>query len=361
MSIPILFLAGDLAPSAASRHLARLATGLDPSRFDIRVAVLNRGDSPVAHELQAHAVKLRHALDLRGLYSLRSFVNEFRPKIVHAWGPDAIRATAAFTRTAPDCGLEPRVVASAASILPASSFNWWTRKRLRVCDRVVPATWVEAERYRQLGVLAERLTRIAPGAKAAADTDRAALLKSMDMPANARFVVAAGRLANDTGLRSAIWAFDLIHREFPDLYLAIVGDGPARAKLFEYAQSSMASDFRIRFVGDRADGAAIVAGADFAWDVHPQGDVRHTLEAMAAGVPVFAWRLPEMAELIDDGTTGILAEAGQPAQLATKTYPFLRDEDRRAAIGSAGRAAALERFLPNREIEHYAAMYSELA
>ena len=225
---------------------------------------------------------------------------------------------------------------------------------------MVPITWVEAERYRGLGVPADRLTRIAPGVEPLLALDRAAILASLGIPAQGRFIVVSGNLDHDAGMKLAVWAFDLISREFKDLYLVILGEGPARAALDAYGRSTMYDDYRVRFAGNRADGANVIAAADLAWVVHPHGDVRFALEAMSAGVPVFAWGIPEMAELIDDGVTGTLADAGQAAHLAKKTYPFITNDVGRIAIGAAGRAAVLERFPAAKEIEHFELLYTEV-
>jgi glycosyltransferase involved in cell wall biosynthesis len=342
---PILFLASDLVPSSDSRHIARIAGGLDCDRFRVEV---RRGS-------------LRNALDWSGVRALKHMAAEMKPAIIHAWGPAAVRASFAIASPCADGGHIPRLVISDSSFMPADWSHWLSRRRLRSCDRVVPTTWVEAERYRSRGVPMDRLTRIAPGVLPAPAFDRAKLLASLDIPANGRFIVTSGKLDHDSGMKLAVWAFDLIRKEFPDLHLVIVGDGPARAAIDAYARSTMYDDFRVRFAGLRADGASVIAAADFAWMVQPRGDVRFALEAMSAGVPVFAWGIPEMAELIDDGSTGLLVDAGQPAQLAKKTYPFIRDDAARIAIGKAGRAAALERFPATKEIEHFELLYGELA
>ena len=355
---PILFVASDLVPGSPARHLARIADGLDPSRFKVEIAVLNRTSARVEIDVPVHDVPLRSEWDWTGLRKLKRVAAELKPAIVHAWGPAAVRATSSITAPRTETGHVPRLVVSDASFASGSWKDWWMRRRLRSCDRVVAATWVEAERYRGLGVLADRLTRIAPGVEAPPPPDRAAILRSLDIPANGRFIVASGKLEHDAGMKYAIWAFDLVRLEYPDLHLAILGDGPARDSLVAYARATMYDDLRVRFAGHRADGGAIIAAADFAWVVHPRGEPRFALEAMAAGVPLFSWRLPEMAEVIDDD--GVLADAEQPAQLASKTYPFISDRTSRIALGDRGRAAILERFSASRELEHFESLYTEL-
>lgn len=341
---PILYLTSGSSPGSVARRIARIAASLDPVRFHVEV----------------HALPMKHALDWNGLRTLRRIVAALKPKIIHTWGPDALRASIAIASWRSDGGCEPSVVASDASFTPNTMAHWLTRRRLRSCDRVVSATWVEAERYRHLGVPADRLTRIAPGIEPVSAKDRAAIRRVLQLPENARVIVAGGRLDHDCGIKLAIWAFGLMCAQFPHLHLVILGDGPARPALAEFAEATLHGDLRVHFVGNRTDEAAVIASADLAWAVHPRGDWPLALEARAAGVPVVAWRLPEMAELIDDGVTGVLADVGQPARLAAETHLLFADEPSRIRLGEPAPGAAPDRFSAARERDHFATLYTEL-
>lgn len=353
----VFYLASDLAPGSPVRHLARIATGLDRTRFHVEIGALRGADSPLAAQLRAaeitvHSVPIRHALDWSGHRRLRRLVGKTDPAIVHAWGARAVRSLAGLA--------DRRRIASESSFVPPGLGGRWTIRQLRQCDRVVPGTWAEAERYRNLGVLAERLTRIAPGIEPPAVPDRASTLKELQMPANARFIVVAGDLNSDAGHKSAIWAFDLIRYEFPSLHLAIVGDGPERESLNEFARALMFDDMRVRFIAPRADLPRIIALADFAWLTHERGDVHFALEAMTAGVPVIGWKLPEHSEIIEDGQSGLLVAPLDRAQLAARIYPLLTDETGRVALGEAGRERAAARYSLVRTIEHFESLYEEV-
>jgi len=341
---PILFLTSGASAGSGARRIARIASGLDPARFQV----------------EAHPTPVRHALDWNGVKSLRRIAAALKPKIVHTWGPDALRASFSIASSSSDGGCNPCVVASDASFIPATLGHWPTRRRLRRCDRVVVATWVEAERYRHQGVPADRLTRIAPGVGSRPAIDRAAVRRSLNLPERAHVIATGGRLDHDAGTKLAIWAFGLMCNQFPNLHLVVLGDGPARASLAEFALATLHGDLRVHFAGERTDEASIVAASDLTWAVHPRGDWPLALEAMAAGVPVVAWRLPEMAELIEDGVSGALADSGQPARLAAETHMLFADDGARTRLGEAAALAAQHRFHPDRERDHFAALYDEL-
>ena len=60
-------------------------------------------------------------------------------------------------------------------------------------------------------------------------------------------------------------------------------------------------------------------------------------EAMAVGTPVVATRVGGLAEVVDDGVTGLLVEPGRPEELAAA---ILRVLDRRDEMGAAARVHA---------------------
>jgi glycosyltransferase involved in cell wall biosynthesis len=71
-------------------------------------------------------------------------------------------------------------------------------------------------------------------------------------------------------------------------------------------------------------------------------------EAMAAGVPVVATRVGGVPYLVEDGATGYLVNVGDVHGLATRFAEVLKDRERQAALGTAGRAKAERCFRANR-------------
>jgi starch synthase len=79
------------------------------------------------------------------------------------------------------------------------------------------------------------------------------------------------------------------------------------------------------------------------------------LEAMAFGLPTVTSRSCGIPEIVEDGRTGILVEAGNSAELASALVLYLTDSDAANRAGRAGRAraetlyswdAVVERMLP---------------
>jgi glycosyltransferase involved in cell wall biosynthesis len=70
------------------------------------------------------------------------------------------------------------------------------------------------------------------------------------------------------------------------------------------------------------------------------------LEAMALGRPVVAFGVGGIPEMVEDGTTGLLADGRPPDVdgLANHLLTYVRRPDLRAAHGAAGRERAVREF-----------------
>ena len=68
------------------------------------------------------------------------------------------------------------------------------------------------------------------------------------------------------------------------------------------------------------------------------------LEAMACGTAVVGSRTGGIPEVVADGETGLLVPVGEPEPLAEALNTLLRDPDRAATMGQAGRKRAVSEF-----------------
>ena len=84
----------------AARQVCLLAAGLPREGIDVRVCALG-GPAPWADELAAAGVVVAvlgwtRPFDVWPLAALRRLLRSYRPEVVHAWGPAALRVVAAF-------------------------------------------------------------------------------------------------------------------------------------------------------------------------------------------------------------------------------------------------------------------------
>src|SRR5207244_4282186 len=118
----------------------------------------------------------------------------------------------------------------------------------------------------------------------------------------------------------------------------------------------------VHFLGYQADLAAFYHRATVVWiPSHTAGGVNVVLEAMATGRPVVASRLPALAEIIADGTTGSLIDPDNniapSIALARQTRLLLNDPQRSNQLGEAGRQEVENRFAVGQLVEHFTRLY----
>jgi glycosyltransferase involved in cell wall biosynthesis len=125
-----------------------------------------------------------------------------------------------------------------------------------------------------------------------------------------------------------------------DVELVVVGtprpEGPVARAVEDLGLTDV-----VRFVAGLSDDgiAALLASAEIA--VVPslyEGFSIPAVEAMACATPLIASRAGALPEVVGrDGTTAVLFEPGDSADLADKLGELFDDDDRRHAIGAAGR------------------------
>ncbi len=143
--------------------------------------------------------------------------------------------------------------------------------------------------------------------------------------------------------------------DLPDTTFVVVGDGPLREQLQHQATGN------VHFLGFRDDMADVYASLDvLVQPSYREGMPMTILEAMAAGVPVVATRVGAAADVIDDGHTGKLVDAGDVPALTTAVRSLLADDAGRNAMGEAAREAVREHFTVDRMAARYAEAYRQV-
>ncbi len=156
------------------------------------------------------------------------------------------------------------------------------------------------------------------------------------VPAGDPVVLAAGRLTEQKNHVVLLEALLGLRRAGVRCRAVIAGEGPLRAFLERRAEELGVAD-QVALPGNVQDLGDVMQGADlFVLPSLWEGLPLTLLEAMARGLPVVGTRIAGVAEVVEDGVSGLLVEPGDAAGLTRAIASLLRDPGRRAAFGAAG-------------------------
>lgn len=174
-------------------------------------------------------------------------------------------------------------------------------------------------------------------------------------------ILSVGNLIPIKGHDLLIRAVAAIARDFPKLWLDIIGEGRERARL-EALSRELEIQERIRFRGRcsrREVAAAMRECTIFVLPSRYEGLGCVYLEAMSAGKAVIGCRGQGIAEVIRHGANGFLVGPDNERELTLALGMLLRDEPLRNNLGRAARDTVLERFTLAEQAEQLLRIYRE--
>ncbi|GEM_PF-4455467 len=147
------------------------------------------------------------------------------------------------------------------------------------------------------------------------------------------------------GLPSLIRAFDEIHRQYPQAHLLVVG--PSTPEMDQEIATRGLGD-RITIMGliPHAEALAACERIDIAVmpNSNQHGSPLKIFEYMALSKTIVAANTPAIAEILDDGVSGLLVEPNSSPALAEAFRRLLADPDLAEKLARNARRRVVERF-----------------
>ncbi len=171
------------------------------------------------------------------------------------------------------------------------------------------------------------------------------------------YALFVGRLAPEKGVLTLLRSWEGL-RSVP---LRIRGEGPLQDRVLDLARDYRA---RVELVPRllRRDMSTLFQGARFL--IWPSEGYYETfglvaIEAFACGVPVVASRAGVMAEIVEDGRTGLHFTQGDPQDLATKIEWAWSHPDAMDEMGRAARAEYEDKYTADRNYPAMMGLYEQ--
>lgn len=300
----------------------------------------------------------RSEFDVQAAWQLSRVLRDAKPDVIHAHDPMAV-ALAAMALQMPQAGVADTPVVAARRVdfhLKRHAFSKWKYRHVQM---FIAASRTIADILEADGITRDRISIVHDGVNVglidklpAVDT-RSALW----LPHGAPVVGNVAALAPHKGQKHLVAAAAKVVHAVPDARIVIVGEGELKESL-ERQVKSLALERHVFLTGFRADALGLMKSFDlFVMSSVTEGLGSAVLEAMACGRAVVSTRAGGLPEVVVDGETGLLVAAHDEAAMADAIVTLLKQPDRRAAMGAAGRARVMRDFSVDKMVNDTVAVY----
>jgi len=371
-----------VAAGGATLLAMELAQRLDPSRYDVKVAVgpEDEGEGSLLEEMRERGINvivmphMRRApkaiMDARAVLELGRTFHAERPHIVHTHGSKS----KLLTPLASAFGPVPVRIAHiwgwewmAARDFPRRwAYEWEARMTAQGYDALIACSEAMRDQGLTRGVGVPRqyevvlpsldLARFTPDGREQA---RREVRAEFGLPLEAPLVISVMRLAKQKSPEILLGAAVLLSALMPKLRWLIVGGGPEEERVRAMVDRLDLTE-QVVLAGPRRDVPRLLKAADIfamssTWE--PFGIAY--VEASAVGLPVVGVRVDGAPEAVLHGETGLLVEPRHPTRLAIAIARIASDPAFASRLGEAGIRHA-QQFGHERFVRRVEAIYEQL-
>ena len=349
----------------AERWILALAKHLDPKQIRCDLALTSEPtnkDLELTRQykklgLSTFEIAMRGKFDRSVISNLAKLVSDKEIDVIHTHGykSDIIGLLVA-RKTGIPCVITPHGFSSGMDF-KLRVFNWVGCKALRYATRVVPLSTQLVSDCDRLGVPKNKIVYIQNGVDL---TEVEAQIKPERGPDDEKRVGFIGQLISRKNVIDLLDIFDALHAKHPKTRLVILGDGAQRNELEAHAQT-LSSRGAIDFLGFRNDRLELLKSFDlFAMTSSLEGIPRCLMEAQAAEIPVAAYDISGVDQLVTHGETGLLAPLGNKEQLLADWETILFDPATAKRLAGAAKSYVYEHYSAQRMAHEYTTLFQEV-
>ena len=347
---------------ALARHLPKdkvrcdLAVTLEDNSRDLEIVKKFRHDHGEAFE-----IPMRGRFDTGVINKLVSLIRVRNIDVIHTHGYKSdILGVIAARKAGIKCVVTPHGFENVRD-LKLRLFIWLGCKAMAYADRIVPLSPQLMEDSRRMGVKEEKLLYIQNGVDLSEVEQQRLAENSLKNTGSEKRIGFIGQMISRKNIFDILDIFERLSQKHDNLRLIFVGDGDQREKLESYAQK-LKSSTKIDFLGFRNDRLELLQSFDlFVMTSTLEGIPRCLMEACAMGIPVAAYDIPGIDQLITHEKTGLLAQPGDSNTLATYWERLLFDEQLAADIADNAREYVNTHYSAKRMADEYLELFTELA
>ena len=355
----------------AERWVLALAKHLDQSRFESELAITleaNSKDLELVKQFRileeqglvgpSHEVPMSHSFDFSVVDKLVTLIKARGIDVIHTHGYKSdILGIIAARKAGIKVVVTPHGFENAKDF-KLRSFIWMGCQAMRFADKVVPLSPQLCDDVKKFGIKPPRLEYIQNGVDLSeVEEQRQQSIEKADSVKHIGFV---GQMISRKNIFDLLDIFDALQQKHGNLKLSLLGDGDQRVELEEYAQGLVSRE-AIHFLGFRDDRLELLQSFDlFAMTSSLEGIPRCLMEATAMGIPVAAYDIAGIDQLIEHEQSGLLAPLGNKAQLQDYWEQLLFDEEKATLLANNARDFVNQHYSAKRMADEYAELFERI-
>jgi len=349
----------------AERWVLALAKHLDPQIIQCDLAVtLEKGSQDLELVKQfkkscgeTFEVPMSNRFDLSVINKLVSLIKERGIDIIHTHGYKSdILGVVAAKKAGIKCIVTPHGFENAQDI-KLRTFIWLGCKSMKYADLVVPLSRQLCNDSANHGVKPSKLVYVQNGVDLSEVEEQRLKPKTENDVKRIGFV---GQMISRKNIFDILDIFETLSDKHDNLQLILLGDGEQRQGLEEYA-SKLQHAKSIEFLGFRDDRLELLKNFDlFVMTSTLEGIPRCLMEAMAMGVPVAAYNIAGIDQLIKHKENGLLAKLGDKETLSSYWEQLLFDTELAETLASKARAFINKHYSAQRMANEYTNLFQKM-
>ena len=307
---------------------------------------------------ETHLLAMQHPFDLSIINKLCELIKTQNIDIIHTHGykSDIIGIIAA-KKSGIKCVVTPHGFENSRD-LKLRFYIWLSCKLMKYGDAVVPLSKQLLKDLQPYKIPNKKLHYIQNG------VDLSEVEAQRIKPFNkteSKFVIGfLGQLISRKNVFAILDIFNKIHNKGIKAELRIIGDGDQRAELQNYA-CSLASSMDIHFLGYCDNRLEQLQQFDlFVMTSTLEGIPRCLMEAMAMKIPVAAFNISGIDQLIKDNHSGLLAKLGDQLTLEKHWLTLISDNDLRTQLADNAFEFIYQNYAAQRMANEYSQLFNNL-
>lgn len=365
--VHVLFIVTEFGTGGSERLVLELSRSLDRREFEPAVVAFSGGELEKAlsrHGIRTILIEKKPGIDISLMFKLSGIMRREKTDIVctHHFMPLFYAFPGAVLRR------NVRLVHTEHAEWELKNLGGWkpvAAFMMKHADATVGVSWrvthCLGDRFKVPG---DRIACIQNGVDLALfrnPSDKSVLKQRLGIDPGCHVIGMVGNLRPEKNHKFLIDAFRLLIRELPNCVLVLVGEGPLRRDLEQYAPELL-MEKKLMLLGVRNDIPDIMHSFDvYCLPSLHEGLPMTLLEAMASSVPVVGTDVEGIRDLVQDGINGLLSPLGDSEKLASRLREVLQDESLGKKLVENGTVCVRNDHDLRRMVDRYAGLFQKVA